>query len=305
MPGDLLNTREVAEHLGINEKQVYALIKAKRIPATRITGKWMFPRRLLEDWIEADARRTLAGARERTRRLDRALLAAGSDDPVLTLLSGELRKGDPGVLLFLASTGSTEGLRALDRGDIDVAFSHLHDPATGEYNLPFLPELVSGRPVAAVNLFHREIGLVVPGDGTGRVRDVGDLRAPGVRLVNRQPGSGTRALLEQELAKAGVDAAAIEGWDREVSTHHEVALAVKSGEADVGVATLSVARLFGLQFVPLREERFDMVVDRAVFFERRFQALVDRLVSGPFRERACRIGGYDFRSCGSVLTRDP
>jgi excisionase family DNA binding protein len=303
MPGDLLNTKEVAEHLGINEKQVYALIKAKRIPATRITGKWMFPRKLLEDYLEADARQTLDGPRERTGKLDRALLGAGSDDPVLTLLSGELRKTDAGVLLFLASTGSTEGLRALGRGDIDIAFSHLHDPDTGEYNLPFLADFVSGRP-AAVNLFHREIGLVLPGDG-GRVRDIGDLREPGVRLVNRQPGSGTRALLEQELAKAGVDAASIDGWDREVSTHHEVALAVKSGEADVGVATLSVARLFGLRFLPLREERFDMVVDRAVFFERRFQALVDRLVSGQFRDRACRIGGYDFRSCGSVLTRDP
>jgi putative molybdopterin biosynthesis protein len=224
---------------------------------------------------------------------------------LLTLLSGELRKTDAGVLLFLASTGSTDGLRALGRGDIDVAFSHLQDPQTGEYNLPFLPELVSGRPVAVVNLFHREIGLVLPGDGGGRVREIGDLRAPGIRLVNRQPGSGTRALLERELSKAGVDAAAIDGWDREVSTHHEVALAVKSGEADVGVATLSVARLFGLRFVPLREERFDLVLDRAVFFEHRFQALVDRLVSGQFRDRACRIGGYDFRNCGSVLTRDP
>jgi excisionase family DNA binding protein len=305
MPGDLLNTREVAEHLGVNEKQVYALVKAGRLPATRLTGKWMFPRRLLDEWIEADARRSLAGTRERTRGLDRALLVAGSDDPVLALLAGELRKGESGVLLFLAATGSTEGLRALDRGDIDVALSHLHDPVSGEYNLPFLPRLVSRRAVAAINLFHREIGLVTRPEGSDRIRTIADLRAEGIRLVNRQPGSGTRVLLEHELATAGLTPSAISGWDSEVDTHHEVALAVKAGEADVGVATASVARLFGLRFVPLREERFDMVVDRAVYFERRFQALLDRLVSPAFRDRACRIGGYDFRSCGSVLTRDP
>ncbi len=306
MPEDLLNTKEAAQYLGVHEKQLYMLIKEKRIPATRVTGKWIFPRKLLDECIEVDARRNLGKARERTRKGEGALLGAGSDDPVLALLAGELRKSGPSeTVLFLASIGSTEGLKALNRGDVDLSFSHLLDPETGEYNLPFLPQLVPDRPVAAVNLFRREIGFVVAPGNPRRVRAFKDLGKKGLRLVNRQAGSGTRILLEQELAKAGVSGKSIAGWEREVTTHYEVALAVHAGEADVGLASASVAGLTGLGFVPLREERFDMVLDRSIFFERRFQSLLDRLTSTAFRERVGRMGGYDFRDCGTVLTREP
>jgi excisionase family DNA binding protein len=299
-----MNTREVARHLGIHEKQVYALIKARRIPATRLTGKWVFPRRLLDEWLEADARRRVAppeagGGRD----LGGALLAAGSDDPALGLLAGEVRRTEPGVVLFLSAIGSTDGLRALNRGQVDLAFTHLLDVESGEYNLPFLARLVPDRPPAAVNLFFREVGFVVAPGAARRFRGARDLGRRGLRLVNRQAGSGTRLLLEQELARAGVDGARIAGWDREVSTHHEVALAVQAGEADVGVGTASAARLLGLGFVPLREERFDIVVARDLFFDARFQALVERAAAAPFRERVARLGGYDFRSCGTILTR--
>lgn len=306
MSEDLLNTKEAAQYLGVHEKQLYMLIKEKRIPATRVTGKWIFPRKLLDECIEVDARRNLGKARERARKAEGALLGAGSDDPVLSLLAGELRKsGSPDAVLFLAAIGSTEGLKALNRGDVDLAFSHLFDPETGEYNVPFLPRLVPDRPVAAVNLFRREIGFVVAPGNPKRVRAIKDLGKKGLRLVNRQAGSGTRVLLEQELAKAGISPKGIVGWEREATTHYEVALTVHADEADVGIASASVAGLTGLGFVPLREERFDMVLDRAIFFERRFQSLLDRLASVAFRERVGRMGGYDFRDCGTVLTREP
>ncbi len=306
MSEELLNTREAARYLGVHEKQLYMLVKEKRIPATRVTGKWIFPRKLLDECIEADARRNLGQARERGRKVAGALLGAGSDDPVLALLAGELRRsGPPETLLFLAAIGSTEGLKALNRGDVDLSFSHLLDPETGEYNLPFLPRLVPDRAVAAVNLFRREIGFVVAPGNPKRVRAFKDLGKKGLRIVNRQAGSGTRVLLEQELAKAGVASKGITGWEREASTHYEIALAVHAGEADVGIASAAVAGLTGLGFVPLREERFDMVLERSIFFERRFQSLLDRLASASFRERVGRMGGYDFRDCGTVLTREP
>ncbi len=304
MSEELFNTKEVARYLGINEKQVYALIKARRIPATRLTGKWVFPKKLLDEWIETDARRALGKARERSRRIDGAILAAGSDDPVLGLLAGSLRRVDPGLVLFVAAVGSTEGLKALNRGYTDVAFTHLLDPETGEYNVPLLPRLVPDRQAAAVNVFHRQVGLVVAKGNPKGLRAVSDLKKKGVRLVNRQAGSGTRQLLDSELARARVEAARIEGYGTEVCTHHEVALAVHAGEADVGVAAASAARLLDLGFVPLREERFDMVVDRAAFFEQRIQALIDLLGSKDFRSQVSRLGGYDFRDCGKLLTRE-
>lgn len=304
MSETLLNTKEVAEYLGIHEKQVYALIKAHRIPATRLTGKWAFPKRLLDEWLEADARKGLAGARERSREQPGAILAAGSDDPVLSLLAGGLRRADPSLVLFTAAIGSTAGLEALNLGYTDLAFSHLLDPETGEYNLPFLPRLVPDRQVAAVNLFHREIGLVIAPGNPKQLTKIEDLAKRGVRIVNRQAGSGTRLLLDRELAARGLAPEAIAGHEREASTHHEVALAVQAGEADVGLAAGSAARLLGLGFVPLREERFDLVVDRARFFERRIQVLLDLLGSPLFRAQVARMGGYDFRDCGKVLTRE-
>jgi len=304
MSADLLNTKEVAKYLGINEKQVYALIKAQRIPATRLTGKWVFPRKLLDEWIEADARRALGQAREKSRRIEGAILAAGSDDPVLGLLAGALRRLDPALVLFVAAVGSSEGLKALNRGDTDVAFAHLLDPDSGEYNVPLLPTLVPDRRTAAVNVFHRQVGLVVAKGNPKRIRAVGDLGRKDVRLINRQAGSGTRVLLDAELGKAHLESTEIDGYGVEACTHHEVALAVHAGEADVGLAAASAARLLDLGFVPLREERFDMVVDRAAFFEQRIQAFVDLLSSKELRGQVERLGGYDFRDCGKVLTRE-
>ncbi|MGC4115513.1 MAG: helix-turn-helix transcriptional regulator [Myxococcales bacterium] len=304
MSETLFNTKEVAKYLGINEKQVYALIKAQRIPATRLTGKWVFPKKLLDEWIEADARRALGQAREKSRRIDGAILAAGSDDPVLGFLAGALRRVDPGLVLFVAAVGSTEGLKALNRGYTDVAFTHLLDPETGEYNLPLLPKLVPDRKAAAINVFHRQIGLVVAKGNPKGIKSVAELKRKGVRLINRQAGSGTRQLLDAELAKAHLEGSKLDGYGAEVCTHHEVALAVHAGEADVGLAAASAARLLDLGFVPLREERFDMVVDRAAFFEQRIQALIDLLGSEEFRRQVSRLGGYDFRDCGKVLTRE-
>jgi excisionase family DNA binding protein len=306
MSEDLFNTKEAAQYLGVHEKQLYMLVREKRIPATRVTGKWIFPRRLLDEWIETDARRNLEQAGASARQRGGALLGAGSDDPVLRLLAGELRKsGPPETALFLVSVGSAEGLAALNRGDVDLSFPHLLDPETGDYNLPFLPRLVPDRPVAAVNVFHREIGFVVPPGNPRRLRSFKDVGRKDLRLVNRQAGSDVRVLLEQELARAGVSPEEIDGWDSEASTGYEVALAVYSGAADVGIGSASVAGLAGLGFVPLREERVDMVLERSVFFQRRFQALLDRLTSGAFRQRVGRMEGYDLRECGTVLTREP
>src|SRR5512137_692601 len=108
MPNEFLTTKEVAEHLGIHEKQVYALVKAGKIPASRVTGKWLFPRRILDDWIEKNALDGLAAARTRGKKIEGVLLAAGSHDPVLDILQSHLAVRRPGVVLFSAATGSTE-----------------------------------------------------------------------------------------------------------------------------------------------------------------------------------------------------
>jgi excisionase family DNA binding protein len=114
MPEDMMSTKEIAHYLGIHEKQVYALIKEKKIPATRVTGKWIFPKKIIDEWIESSAKRGVREAREKSRRIEGGLLASGSNDPILDMLQTHMKKEHPEFYIFSANTGSTEGLKILN-----------------------------------------------------------------------------------------------------------------------------------------------------------------------------------------------
>jgi putative molybdopterin biosynthesis protein len=305
MSDEMMNTKEVAGYLGIHEKQVYYLIKTGRMPATRVTGKWIFPKKVIDGWIEVSAKTGLEAARQKSSRISGALLASGSNDPVLDVLHTCLRKTYPELVIFSANTGSTEGLTALEQGFTDIAWSHLLDPETGEYNIPYLEKLVPHVKAVVVNLFFRELGFVTAKGNPLRICKFEDLPRKKVRFVNRQAGSGTRLLLDHHLAKSGIPSDRIAGYDEEVSTHIEVGLAVLSGGADTGIATAAVSSLLGLDFVSITRERFDMICDQSIFFQKEVQALVEVLNGDVFRKRVENLGNYDFKSAGRVLYVKP
>jgi putative molybdopterin biosynthesis protein len=302
MSDEFMNTREVARYLDIHEKQVYALIKAGRIPATRVTGKWIFPKTLIDEWLASNAAAAIQPAREKRTRARGVLLAAGSNDPILDLLLSSLKEPLSDFFIFSAVTGSTQGLRLLQQGLADLAWCHLFDRSSGEYNTPkALAAYLPSAKTVGVHLFRRELGLVAAPGNPKEIRCVEDLARDGVRLINRQEGSGTRLLLDYHLDKAGIAAEGIAGYDEAVSTHMEVGLSVLAGEADVGVATIAAARILGLAFIPLIQESFDMILGQSVFFEPGVQAFIERLQSAPFRGRAGHIADYDFGSAGKIL----
>lgn len=301
MPDEMMNTREVSEYLGINEKQVYALIKAGRIPCTRVTGKWVFPKKLIDEWITVTAKES-AHYGETTPRRSRNLLAAGSNDPVLDLLINQ--NNESNLKIFSCNTGSTEGLRLMEESRTDIAWCHLLDPETGTYNIPQIDTRLSGRKVAVVRLFYREIGIVSAQDSGKKMKSIADL-AGGTRLVNRQPGSGIRVFLDHGLQKEGIDPSAIEGYDNEVRTHFEVGLAILSGAADAGIASVAISKLFSLPFTPLARECFDMIIDRDVFFEKGIQSFIETLQSDSFRKSVAPLGDYDFSDAGKILHSTP
>jgi putative molybdopterin biosynthesis protein len=305
MSDEMMNTKEVAAYLGIHEKQVYALIKTGRMPATRVTGKWIFPRKVIDGWIEANAKSGLEAARQKSSRISGAFLASGSNDPVLDVLHTCLRKTHPELFIFSANTGSMEGLVALEKGFTDIAWAHLLDPETGEYNIPYLEKLVPHVKAVVVNLFFRELGFVTVKGNPLRIGKFEDLTRKKVRFVNRQAGSGTRLLLDHHLKKAGISSDRIAGYDDDVSTHIEVGLAVLSGGADTGIATAAVSSLLGLDFVSITRERFDMICDQSIFFQKEVQALVEVLNGDVFRKRVENLGTYDFKSAGRVLYVKP
>ena len=169
MPKDMMNTKELAEYLSIHEKQVYALIKAKKIPCTRVTGKWLFTRKLIDQWINDES---LAGVSQgRDRAPSGVILASGSNDPVLDILLNAMKHDTPDFHIFTSSTGSTDGLNLLNQGVTDIAWCHLFDPKSGEYNIPYIASFFSGKKITVVHLFYRELGILVSGgvreNGTG------------------------------------------------------------------------------------------------------------------------------------------
>jgi len=301
MSEENMSTKEVARYLGIHEKQVYALIKAKRIPSTRVTGKWVFPRKLIDEWIETNARSGMAEARRKSKRIEGALLAAGSNDPLLDILKTYIRKTYPEFYIFSSNTGSTDGLKALNQGYTDIAWSHLLDPKSGQYNIPFLSTYLPNLNTVVVNLFNRDLGFLVAPGNPLRIRGFKDLAKPKVRFINRQKGSGTRVLLDHHLKNLKIPAPTIKGYENEVYTHFEVGLSILAKEADVGLATGSVSKLLGLSFLPLTHESFDMLLDQSTFFERGVQAFIEILNSREFRNRVENLGSYDFKNSGKIL----
>src|SRR5262245_52519282 len=238
---------EVARYLGINQKKVYFLAKAGKIPATRVTGKWTFPKKLIDRWIEESASALVGQPRNLEERS--FLLVAGSDDPSLGILHDLYAAQNGSGSFFMGTVGSTGGLEAIERGVADVATAHLLEPArnaTGK----------TGRDIVAtdtviVQLFYRELGLLLPPGNPKKIGSIRDLTRPKLRLINRQPGSGTRIYLDDELARARMKAVDIAGYKTVVSTHLEVGMKIMRGEADVGLATRTTAQLLGLDFLSL------------------------------------------------------
>jgi putative molybdopterin biosynthesis protein len=296
--GDLLNTRQAAQYLGINEKKIYYLAKMGKIPSTRVTGKWTFPKKLIDEWIEGSAGKAIRKVREQTPSL---LLAAGSDDPSLGILREIYAQRTAPVSLFWATVGSSAGLTAIRDGIADFALAHLLDPATGQYNLPYLKNQVP-EGTAAVRLFRREIGIVVKRGNPLTIRSIADFSRKKIRIINRQPGSGIRFLFDHKLNQLSIDGKQIAGYEKTVTTHMEVGLRILSGEADAGVAARAAARLLGLDFLELTQECFDLLIPKSRFSSPGIQTLVEIVGSKEFRGRVQTMGGYDLSEAGRVLT---
>ena len=220
---------------------------------------------------------------------------AGSHDLAFEVLSSMLPGGGFASIEFVGSLG---GLMALARGDADLAGTHLWDAATDSYNLPFVSRLLPSQRVGLLTLAHRALGLITaPGNPQG-LGSLADLARPGVRFVNRQPGSGTRVWLDAHLHQAGVDPAAVAGYEREAPTHLGVARAVHEGEATAGLGIAAAANAYGLGFVPLVTERYDLVLPEKVWAMPPARALVEAVRSTAFAAAVADLGGYDTTETG-------
>ena len=230
--------------------------------------------------------------------IERTIVVIGSHDMVLDLAASALRADDPRVTLASSNVGSLGGLVALRDGLCHLAGSHLLDPDTGRYTLPYVERVLAGCDVAVVRLVHRDQGLIVAPENPLGLAGIDDLPRPGLRYVNRQPGAGTRVLLDHELRQRGIAPEGVEGYAREEHTHLAVAAAVAAGRADCGLGIAAAARAFGLGFVPVAREPYDLVVALDALDDARLAPLWALLESAEFRGAVESLGGYSTEEMG-------
>jgi putative molybdopterin biosynthesis protein len=296
----LLSTREVSKFLNVNEKMVYTLVSEKGLPATKITGKWLFPQHLVEQWVEANTinfpKRDASAAPYKG-----LLVIAGSNDLLLDRAITLFNTMHSEHLAVFGNLGSMGGLRALRRDLCHLAASHLLQEDESEYNFAFASEELGNLP-AVVNFCRREQGIIVRKGNPKKISGVADLGKPGLRIVNRPLGTGTRLLLDRELNKAGVKGEKIEGYTHEVQRHLDVGLEVLSNRADAGPGIRPVAALLNLGFIPLRWERFDLMASKERFFDEGIQRFLGLLHEPKFHQ-AVKDGldGYDLSLSGKMV----
>lgn len=295
----MLSTKEVAKVLGINEKMVYTLISEKGLPASKVTGKWIFPRHLVEQWVESNT----VNYPENHKVLppyDGLLVVAGSNDILLEKTLSIFNSRYSGHLAVFGNLGSVGGINALRRSLCHMATSHLLQDNGNEYNFDFLKRQFERMPVV-VNFCYRDQGILIQKGNPHGIIAVKDLAKPGIRIVNRSLATGTRLLFDREIKKAGIAGERIAGYDREVNRHMDVGLEILSGRADAGPGIRPVAALLGLDFLSLRQERYDLLVTRERFFDQGIQYFLSLLHEKAFIETAGQLDGYDVSKSGKMI----
>lgn len=233
--------------------------------------------------------------------IERTILCTGSHDLTLDLLHDLLKKGRPAYPLASTHVGSLGGIMAIREDMTHIAGSHLLDPGSGEYNTGYISQYLQERDVALVTLVHRQQGFMVLPGNPKNMRDVTDLLRDDITFINRQAGSGTRVLLDYELEKNGLEADRIRGYDVEEYTHMSVAVAVLAGKADAGLGIMAAARALKLDFIPVTEERYDLIIPRQYLSIPSIQRLLDIIHSEQFKKTVEQMGGYSTRETGKQV----
>lgn len=303
MNGDTsYTTEEIAKLLRISKLTVYDLIKKGELPSYRVGRQMRVDAADLEAYKRRSRGTALSSPQPETNAPAsvRSLVITGQEMS-LDLLAKHLEKEAPSVRPLRAYVSSMDSLVALYRGEADIVSAHLLDGDTGAYNLPYVRKLLVGASYVVVNLLSRPAGLYVKRGNPLGLKSWRDLGRPGLRLVNRERGSGARVLLDEQLRLAGIRPDGIDGYESIETNHMGVASKVASGGADVGVGASKVARLFdAVEFVPLIMERCDLVMLKRPDNRTWIDAVLRILKSDALLAELRAIDGYDLSNTGRV-----
>ncbi|MGF1673208.1 MAG: substrate-binding domain-containing protein [Rivularia sp. (in: cyanobacteria)] len=234
------------------------------------------------------------------KKLYHTVVMAGCS-PALSLWARAAERWHPELRVHLTFANTMTALQRLCRGEVHIAGMHLYCSKTGEHNTPFVHRVLKDKAAVLINLGVWEEGLLVQQGNPKQLKTVADLAQPGVTIVNREEGSGSRELLERKLQQEKVTFAAVQGFDNIVNGHQEVALAVATGKADAGVSSASIATAFGLEFIPLHQSRYDLLILKEYLEEAPVQQLLGTLSHRQVISQLQALGGYDTSLTGEVV----
>ncbi len=235
--------------------------------------------------------------------IENTVVITGSHDNTLDLLADQIRLVHPGIGISSSHVGSMGGLMAIKKGGCHMAGCHLLDPDDGSYNISYIKKYLPDVPVRLVNLVMREQGLILPKGNPDKVKSLGDIADKKLAFINRQPGSGTRILLDFSLKEKRISSDQIIGYENEEYTHMSVAVAVLSGRARSGLGIKAAARALNLDFLSVVTESYDLVIPEAYADLPKVQALLETIRSSEFKERVTALGGYGVERTGDELFR--
>lgn len=288
-----MSVKQVAAYLQVNDKKIYSLVREGKIPASKVTGKWLFPRDLVDQWVLESSHGGLLTDR---------MLIAGSDDPLLyravMQIANQIRAR---ALISYTPTGTQLGLSLLARRRADMCGIHWGPVEESAKRHPALiKQFAQHHDWVLVRLFRREQGLILAPDAWPAGRQIEDLFSPQMRWAVRQEGAGSQRFLQEIITRHGVNPAA-----RRITGHayseRDAASLVAMGQADVATGVRAAATEFGLEFLPIGWEAFDLTMHRGVFFRTLFQNLLDHLRGGDAQGVARMLGGYDMTECGNLI----
>lgn len=290
-----MSVKEVAEYLRLNTKKVYSLVSEGQIPATKVTGKWLFPRKLVDQWLMESSHGGLL--------TDRLVIAGGEDPLIQRGVTGLVKElGGHGVIGYTIA-GTQLGLGLLARHRVDVA-SVRWGPAreSGRRHAALLQQHPPHKSWVLVRAFSQERGLMLGGD-VDHINDLSTLFQPGVRWAMSSGTASSDPHLQELCVKHDFDPARLR-VARSVASEREAASLLARQRADVSPGSRAMAEEFGLDFVALDWEACDLALDRGVYFRTLFQRFIETLQSEDCRSFAQELGGYDFQQCGRIIWSD-
>jgi putative molybdopterin biosynthesis protein len=289
---ELLTTDEAADYLRLSERKLYELVADRAVPCSKVTGRWLFSRAALDRWVSAGLIAPAGLA-----QVSAPPIVGGSHDP---LLEWALRESNSGLASL--PEGSEEGLRRLTRGEVMVAAIHLHrmDGDDETANLETVANAAGLHDAVVIAFARREQGILVAPDNPLGLSDMASIATTRARMAQRPAGAGAQLLLLALLTRAGIALDDLKLAKPAFPTGPDIAQAIRAGRIDCGIATRSVARSAGLDFLPLTWERFDLVMRQRDYFMKGPQALFDFMRQQVLRDRAAELDGYDVSDAGVV-----